>query len=87
MDFQPYFQIKGVTTRNVYITPGIVMSMVDVARFDLETIEIEIPLQLRPTRIDLCLFEEGTRQEQLVPISGFPRALIFEEALQRNGMQ
>lgn len=83
-DFQPYFQIKDLDTKKVNISPNTVEKMITLAKFEVDMVEIRIPLQLRPTVIDLCLLEEGTDKETFVPISGFPRALAVEEALQRS---
>lgn len=86
--FQPYFIIQEKNYEQfglkVKISPTIVEGMIQTATFDIDPVDIYVSLQLGATTIALCLMEDGKRAEAFYPISGFPRALVVEEALQRT---
>ena len=90
-EFQPYFRIYEkhyeATGFSIPIPPSTIESMITHARFSVDAPKIHISDKMGPVYIFLCLLEEGTeRTEAAMPISGFPRGLAIEEALQRPGM-
>ena len=65
------------------ITPHVVQSMITMAKFDMDPIEIRVSDKLGATTIGLGLLDEQDRREEVFPISGFPRCLITDN-LQRG---
>jgi hypothetical protein len=86
-NFQPFFQIlekhRETFSINKVILPAIVEGMITHAQFEMPPLDVHVSDKLGPTVIGLGLFDDVTRVEEVVPISGFPRCLVLD-TLQRS---
>jgi hypothetical protein len=81
-NFQPFFRIQEKHREhlavNKVLTPDIVQSMITMAEFSMNPIEVRVSDKLGATTICLGLLNENVGKEDVTPISGFPRVLVVD---------